>query len=156
MTTTAGDTFGAIARVPSHLARHDLTPRGAILSSVVVLGIITALDLIDGTIGLPFTVGYLLIVATAPLAVQARGLYTLVLMPPVLLVAALSVIAWLAPEALVVPDLPESAGAMKHAVSATAQLGGVLLLGQGLAITAVLLRIWSAQNPRGWRFYSQG
>lgn len=156
MTTQAGGTMGAIARIPSHLARHDLSTRGAIGASVVVLSAITALDLIDGQIGLPFAIGYLLVVTTAPLAVQTRGLYTFVIMPPVLLLGALIVIAWLAPAALVVPDLPETAGVFGHAISATVQLGGILLLGQGLAITTALLRLWSAQNPRGYRFFSQG
>lgn len=156
MTTHANGVVAAIARIPANVSRHDLSTRGAILSSVVALSLITSLDLIDGNIGSPFSIGYLLVVTTAPLAVHLRGLYTLVLMPPVLLLSAMLVIATLAPSALVVENLPESAGVMAHAISATVHEGGILLLGQALAITTTLLRLWSAQNPRGHRFFSQG
>lgn len=155
MTTHANGAIAAIARIPANLSRHDLTTRGAILSAIVALAIITALDLIDGLIGLLFSVGYLLAVTTAPLAVKLRGLYTIVLMPPVLLLAFMLIIASLAPDALVVENLPTSTGVFGHAISATVQQGGVLLLGQALAITATLLRLWSAQNPRGHHFFSQ-
>lgn len=148
--------MAAIARIPANLSRHDLSLRGAIGSSVVALGLITALDLIDGTIGLPFTVGFVLAVVTAPLAVQIRGLYALVLMPPILLFLAMLVIASLAPQTLAIENLPESTGVFGRAISATVHRGGALLLGQALAIMTVLLRLWSVQNPRGYRFYSQG
>ena len=156
MTTHANGALAAIARIPANLSRHDLTTRGAILSSVVALAIVTALDLIDGIIGILFSVGYLLAVTTAPLAVKLRGLYTVVLMPPVLLLVFMLIIASLAPGALVVENLPESTGVLGHAISATVKHGGILLLGQALAITTTLLRLWSAQNPRGHHFFSQG
>lgn len=156
MTTHANGAIAAIARIPANLSRHDLTTRGAIVGAVVTLGIITAIDLIDGLIGVLFSVGYLLTVTTAPLAVKLRGLYTIVLMPPVLLLAFMLVVASITPDALVIENLPESTGVLGHAISATVQHGGILLLGQALAITTTLLRLWSAQNPRGHRFFSEG
>ena len=156
MTTQANGAFGAIARIPANLSRHDISTRGTVISSVIALAAIAALDLIDGHIGFPFAVGYLLVVTTAPLAVQTRGLYTIVLMPPVLMLGAMLVVASLVPSALEIESLPESTGVIGHAVSATAQRGGILLAGQALAITTVLLRLWSAQNPRGHRFFSEG
>ena len=154
MSTQASGPLATLARVPANLSRHDLTTGGTIMMSVLALSIISSIDLLDNEIGAVFTVGYLLVVVTAPLAVTERGLYVITLMPPVLLMLAMLTIASLNPEALVIENLPESTGPVGHAISATMKNGGILMLGQGLAIVASLLRFWNAREKR-IVFYSQ-
>jgi hypothetical protein len=154
MSTQASGPLATIARVPANLSRHDLTTGGTIMMSAVTLGIVVSIDLLDNSIGAVFTVGFLLVVVTAPLAVTDRGLYVIALMPPVLMLLSMLAIASLNPEALVVENLPDTTGPIGHAISAMMQNGGVLMLGQALTIVAALLRRWNRQEKR-IVFYSQ-
>lgn len=143
--------MSAIARMPADVARHDLTPRATVLLSALALAGITALDVGRGELGAIFTTGYVLIVATAPVAVQYRGLFATGIMPPVLLIGALFFVSWLAPEAIVIDKMPDSTGLFGRTLSATIDNGVALLVGHALAIISLLLRMWVEPAPNSHR-----
>lgn len=130
----------ALARTPAAAARYDLTPRAAVLCSILTLAAVTGLDLLDGTIGAAFDVAFVLVVLTAATAVQARGLFTVGVLPPFLMIGALLTLALTVPDALVVDGLPDSAGVFGRTLGATISHGVVLLVGHALAIGAIVLR----------------
>lgn len=149
MTTPVAGALSALARTPAEASRHDLTPRAIVAVSVLALGAIIGLDLIDGELGAIFGVGFVLITATAPMAVRQRGLFTAGVMPPMLMVGAMAFVAVVAPDAIIIEKLPESVGTFGRTLNTTIHHGVILLLGHALAILVVLLRIWAtAPEPR--------
>lgn len=141
-------TMVALARTPSVAARYDLTPRAAVLCSVLALAAITALDLMDGRLGLVFNVGFVLVVLSAATAVHVRGLFTVGVLPPFLMVGFLLATCALRPEAIVIAGLPENTGVLGMTLAATIDHGVALLVGHGLALVAILARIAGSSAPR--------
>lgn len=133
----------AVARTPAVAARYDLTPRSVVLCAVVALALVTALDLIDGTLGLAFSVAFVLVSVSAATAVDHRGLFTAGVLPPALMVGALLVVAFVAPEAIVVANLPDSAGIFGRTLAGTIAHGVPLLVGHALALAAIVARVVS-------------
>lgn len=138
--------LGALSRMPAELARQDLTPRGVTVLSFLGLALVTLLDALDGTVGAPFAVAFVLISATAPLATQQRGLVFTTVQPTLLLVVILLLTAAFAPTVIEVPNLPDSANTLGRAIAAGLQRGEVLFVAQAFAIVSVLLRIWSLKD----------
>lgn len=147
MSSPAAGAVIALARTPAAAARYDLTPRAVVLCAVMTLAAVTGLDLLDGRLGPAFSVGFILVAFTAATAVQARGLFTTGVMPPFLMVGALFVVAWTAPDAIVVAGLPDTAGILGTTMAATIEHGVVLLVGHALALAVILARIVTA-TPR--------
>ncbi len=145
MSSPAAGAVYALARTPAAAARYDLTPRATVVCAVLSLAAVTGLDLIDGRLGVAFSVGFVLIVLSAAMAVQERGFFTVGVMPPVLLVGALLVITWINPTAIEIPKLPETAGLFGRTLTATIAHGVPLLIGHALALAVIVARIL---NPR--------
>ena len=146
MSSPAAGAVIALARTPAAAARYDLTPRAAVVCAVLTLAAVTGLDLIDGQLGLAFSVGFVLVVLSAATAVDERGLFTTGLLPPVLLVGTLLVVSAVAPQAIVIPGLPESAGLFGRTLSATIDHGVTLFIGHGLAMAMIVGRIATARR----------
>jgi len=141
MSSPAAGAVIALARTPAAAARFDLTPRAVVVCAVLALAAVTGLDLIDGRLGIAFSVGFVLVVLSAATAVDERGYFTTGLLPPVLLVAFMLAVSALAPNAIVIPGLPESAGVFGRTLSATIHQGVPLFIGHGLAMAMIVGRI---------------
>ncbi|WP_146827461.1 DUF6542 domain-containing protein [Aeromicrobium flavum] len=146
MSSPAAGAIMALARTPAAAARYDLTPRATVVCSALVLAAVTGLDLLDDRLGIAFSVGFVLVVVSAATAVQDRGLFTTGVMPPVLLVAALLIVAATAPEAIVIEGLPETAGVFGLTLSATIAHGVPLLIGHAGAIAVIVWRILTVRR----------
>lgn len=136
-----------VASSPAGLARHDLGARQSILFAVMALAAITTLDVLtDGRLGVIFSVGFVLVVLTVPLAVDVRSLLPAGVLPPVLLVVVVGVVAATSPEAVQVSGLPEGTGWFGRTLTGVIDRGVTLMVGHGLALAAVVARI--ATDPR--------
>ncbi|KQY58567.1 hypothetical protein ASD11_02590 [Aeromicrobium sp. Root495] len=131
---------------PARLARLDLTSRQVIWGACAVMGAITALDLLDGALGAPFSVGFVLVVLTAPLAVETGSLFPMGLMPPILLVVALVVVAVLAPQAIAPDGMPADTGRAGRVLAGTIDHGVTLVVGHVLALLAIGLRFMTDRD----------
>ena len=105
---------------------------------------VTGLDLLDGRLGFLFSLGFVLVVLTAPFSVDVRSLLTTGVMPPVLLIAALWVVALLAPQAIAVDGLPADAGTLARTLAAVIDHGVTLVVGHVLALAAIVARVVTA------------
>lgn len=124
------------------LTGRDLDARQALVAAVVALGLVAALDLADGHLGFAFSLGFVLIVMTVPLAVDPRGLVLSGFLPPALMLAALLVIAAFFGDALHIEGLPESANVFGRWLASIIDRGVTLLVGSVLAIAAIGVRYW--------------
>jgi hypothetical protein len=134
----------ATARSPAALAGRDLTARGAVWLACVSLALVTLLDLTDGRLGILFSVGFVLAAVSAPMGVEMRGLLPTGVLPPLLMVGALTAVAVVNADALVVTGLSPDVGAFGRLVAAVIDHGVVLVIGHGLALVAIVARIVTA------------
>lgn len=138
--TTVEDMTQVAAPSPARLARQDLTSRQVLWGAFAVMALVTALDLVDGSLGAPFSVGFVLIVLTAPLAVENGSLFPTGLMPPILLVVALIVVAIVSPDAIAPDGMPTDTGRAGRVLAGTIDHGVTLVVGHVLALLAIGLR----------------
>lgn len=110
------------------------------LAAFVALAAIVILDLVDGRVGLLFSLGFIMTAVTAPLAVHVDGMRPLLALPPVLLVVMLLAISVVRPEALPISGLPDSASWFARTLSAFVKHGVVLAIAYALAVAATLWR----------------
>lgn len=110
------------------------------------LGVITILDLTDGSLGILFSIGFVLAAVSAPVGVEMRALLPTGVLPPVLLVGALAVVAVVNADALVVTGLSPDVGAFGRLVAAVVDHGVVLVVGHVLALVAIVTRVVTAQD----------
>ncbi|WP_166375986.1 DUF6542 domain-containing protein [Aeromicrobium phragmitis] len=140
----------ALWRAPRNLASHDLTARQAVVLAVAAMLVVTALDLADGRLGLAFSVGFVLVVATVPVAVRSDAFFTAGVFPPLLFVAVMLAVSAFFDSALVIEGLPASAGVLGRTLSGTIEFGVPLLIGHALALGAIVVRVLRepASSPR--------
>ena len=138
----------ALLRAPRRLAGHDLTARQAVMLAVVALVVVTALDLTDHRLGLPFSLGFVLVVATVPIAVRADGFFVAGVLPPVLFAVAMLAVSAFFGSALVLDGTPEHVGILGRALSGTIAFGVPLLIGHALALVVIVLRVLRAPGTR--------
>ncbi|MEH3033488.1 MAG: hypothetical protein PGN07_05485 [Aeromicrobium erythreum] len=131
---------------PASLARQDLTVRGVVVMVAAATAVVVGLDLLDGRLGALFSVGFVLVVVTAPMAVDLRMLFPTGVLPPVLLVVALAVVAVVHPEAIVVDGLPADVSRAGRVLAGVVDHGVTLLVGHALAIGVIVLRILAVRE----------
>jgi hypothetical protein len=136
----------AVSRTPAALARRDLSARQAIVAACAAMSLVTLLDLTDGRLGLLFSVGFVLIAATVPLSVDVRGLFPTGVLPPALLIGSLLIVSMFWPSAIHVDGLSADAGTMGRFIAAIIDQGLTLVIGHGLAIVVIALRILTAPD----------
>src|SRR5690606_18195747 len=146
MSSPAAGAVMALARTPAVASRYDLTPRAAVLCASITLAAITALDLLDGRLGVVYAVGFVVTVLSAATAVTDRGFFTMILMPPVLYAASLLIVAIVEPDAIVVAGLPESAGLFVVTLAALLDQALALTIGHLLVIAMVVGRFASLRR----------
>ena len=112
----------------------------------VAMAAIVWLDLSDGTLGPAFTVGFILVVLTAPMAVDLRSIVSTGVLPPALLILTLFGVVLFEPEAIEVPGLAADANAITHTIATTLDHGVALVIGHALALTMIGVRhVWASR-----------
>lgn len=133
-------------RTPAAWAQHDLSARQAIWCAVGAMTLVTMLDLLDGRLGLLFSVGFILIAGTASLSVDLDSLFPTGVLPPVLLFGTLWLVAVVSPSAIQVDGLAATAGVMARLIAGVIDHGMTLVIGHGLALGIIVLRILTAPD----------
>lgn len=131
----------AARRTPARMARHDLTARHAIVAACLAMTAIVLLDLMDGRLGLLYSVGFVLIVATVPLSVDVRNLFPTGVLPPLMLIGSLLAVCVVDPSAIQVTGLAADASLVARMIAGTIDHGMTLFVGHGLALAIITLRI---------------
>lgn len=134
----------AVPKTPRTAAGRDLTARQAIIGACIAMTLITAIDLADGSLDLLFSVGFVLIVITVPLAVDMRGLFPAGVLPPLLLIVALLAVCVVAPSAIQVDGMAKDASTVARLIASTLDHGLTLLVGQVIALALIALRLVTA------------
>jgi len=129
-------------RNPAHgLAAQDLTVRGMITVGAVAMVAVSALDLVDGRIGILFSLGFALIVVTLAMAVDVRDLFPAGVVPPFLLLGALFVLCVVKSSSIEVDGLAADAGFVTRYIASVIDHGLTLVIGHGLALAVIVWRI---------------
>jgi len=125
---------------------RDLSGAAVVVLAFVAMAAIVWLDLTDGKLGAAFTVGFILVALTAPMAVDLRSIVTTGVLPPPLLILTLFGVALTEPGAIEVPGLAADAGALTRTVATTLDHGVALVIGHALALTMIVLRnVWASR-----------
>ena len=104
------------------------------------------LDLTDGKLGPAFTVGFILVALTAPMAVDLRSIVTTGVLPPPLLILTLFGVGLVEPSAIDIPGLAADAGVITRTVATTLDHGITLVIAHVLALTTIVLRnVWASR-----------
>jgi hypothetical protein len=131
----------AVSRTPSALARRDPSARQAITAACLAMALVIGLDLVDGRLGLLFSVGFVLIAITVPLAVDVRSLLPAGVLPPALLIGSLLLVCVFVSSAIHVEGLARDAGVVARLIAAVIDHGMTLVVGHGIALGIIALRI---------------
>ena len=131
----------AVSRTPAAMARRDPSARQAIVAACLAMAVVIALDLVDGRLGLLFSVGFVLIAVTVPLAVDVRSLFPAGVLPPALLIGSLLLVCMFAGSAIHVDGLAKDASLVGRFIATVIDHGLTLVVGHGLALGIIALRI---------------
>ena len=131
----------AVSRTPAAMARRDLSARQALTAACVAMAAVIGLDLMDGRLGLLFSVGFVLIAVTVPLAVDVRSLFPAGVLPPALLIGSLLLVCMFASSAIHVDGLAKDASLVGRFIATVIDHGLTLVIGHGLALGIIALRI---------------
>ncbi len=123
------------------MARRDPSARQAIVVACVSMAVVIGLDLMDGRLGLLFSVGFVLIAVTVPLAVDTRSLFPAGVLPPALLIGSLLVVCLFASSAIHIDGLAKDATLVGRFIATVIDHGLTLVIGHGLALGIIALRI---------------
>lgn len=128
------------------VTQADLGARPAIVAAVVATAVVSGLDLVDGHLGFLFSLGFVLIVVTVALAVDLDSLFQAGVFPPLLLIGTLAIVAMFWSDAIQVNGMAKGAGYVARLIATTIDHGKTLVLGHGLALGIIVLRIMTAPD----------
>jgi hypothetical protein len=100
----------------------------------------------DGRLGLLFSVGFVLIAVTVPLAVDVRSLFPAGVLPPALLIGSLLLVCMFASSAIQVDGLAKDVGLIGRFIATVIDHGLTLVIGHGPARGTIALRIRAARE----------
>lgn len=124
----------------------DVSGRNVVVAAVAAMTLVCGLDLTDGRLGAAFSIGFILIAITVPMAVELRSVVVAGVLPPVLLIASLFAVALINPAAVPVEGVPRDAGVFARTLAAVLDHGLTLVIGHGLALATIVLRTtWGAR-----------
>lgn len=86
--------------VPERAVQRDLNARHSVLFAVCAMTGVSTLDLVDGSLGIVFDIGFVLTVFMIALWTEQSSLLVPAILPPFLLVAAIVIIAVITPSAI--------------------------------------------------------
>lgn len=125
---------------------RDLTGPAVVALAFVAMATVAWLDLTDGKLGPAFSVGFVLVVMTAPFAVDLRSIVTTGVLPPPLLILSLLGVVLIEPAAIEFDGLAADAGVAARAIATTLDHGLTLVIGHSLALAMIVLRnVWAAR-----------
>jgi hypothetical protein len=133
-------------RTPAAWARRDLTARQAITAACVAMAVVTLLDRSDGRLDFLFSLGFVLIVVTVAMSVDIDSLFPAGVLPPALLIGTMAVVSMLWPDAIQVRGLSAHAGFIGRIIAGVIDRGATLIIGHGLALGIIALRILTAPD----------
>ena len=117
-----------------------------IVMAFVAMAAVVWLDLTDDTLGPAFTVGFILVALTAPMAVDLRSIVSTGVLPPPLLILTLFGVVLIEPGAIEVPGLASDAGVITRTIATTLDHGVALVIGHALALTMIVVRnVWASR-----------
>ena len=132
-------------RSPASLAALDLSGRQAVGLACASMAAVTFVDIaVNQRIGLLFGASFVLIVITIPLTTNIGELFVPAILPPLLLIGAITGLAIVAPSAIQVDGLADSAGALQRIIAGTIGQAAALVVGHLLALGVIGLRILTA------------
>ncbi len=138
-----------VTRSDGAWTRHDPNARQAITIASIAMAILVALDLIDnGRLGFIFSLGFVLIVVTVALSVDLESLFQAGVFPPMLLIGTLGIVAMFWSDAIQVNGMAKDAGYVARLIATTIDHGKTLVLGHGLALGLIVLRIVTAPDSQ--------
>ncbi len=138
-----------VTRPTGAWARHDLNARQAIRIASIAMAALTTVDLVqDGRLSFLFSLGFVLIVVTVALAVDLESLFQAGVFPPPLLIGSLAIVAMFWSDAIQVNGMAEDAGFIARLIASTIDHGKTLVIGHGLALGIIALRIMAAPDRR--------
>lgn len=130
------------ARTPAALARRDLDGGQAVALACLAMAVVAILDVVaDGRLGSLFSVGFILIAVTTPLAVDVRSLFAPGIMPPLLMIGAIFLFAALVPSSIQAEGLTASDGVMQRLIAGIIGYATALVVGHLLALGVIALRV---------------
>lgn len=130
-----------VSRTPAAMAQRDLGARQAVVAACLAMAAVIGLDLTDGRLGLLFSVGFVLIAVTVPLAVDVRSLFPAGVLPPALLLGSLLLVCLFASSAIRVDGLAKDASSLGRFIATVIDHVPTLVIGHGLALGIIALRI---------------
>jgi len=113
----------------------------AVSSGALLAGAAWVNITLSGHLGLFFGVSFVLTAITAALVVDVSGMFTAGVLPPLLLLAVVTGVVLLSPDAVVAPHLADSAGTVQRVIGGIVDHAAALVLGHGGALTLIGLRI---------------
>lgn len=112
----------------------------------VAMAAVVWLDLSDGSLGSAFSLAFVLVALTAPMAVDLRSIVTTGVLPPPLLILTLFGVVVINPGAVDVPGLAADAGTLTRTIATTLDHGVALVVGHALALAMIVLRnVWASR-----------
>lgn len=106
---------------------------------------ITVVDVaVNQQIGLLFGMSFVLVTITIPLSVNISQLFVPAILPPLLLIGAITALAIVAPSTIPAEGLANSAGASQRIISGIIDQATALVVGHVLALAVIGLRIITA------------
>jgi len=125
---------------PAALAQRDLTLAAASRLAVLLVAVVTAADLTDGSLGAFTSAGVVMAAVMVPLSVDHSQLWATIFAPPILLIGALTVVAIVDPAAISPDGMPDTAGRAGRVLAGSVDRGVTLAIAEALTLLAIGLR----------------
>lgn len=133
----------------STLARHDVSAFGIVVLGAAGIGLSATLSVVlTADLGFFFGLTFVLLAVTCALAADIRALFAPGILPPLLMIGLMAVVAHLAPDAITVQSLADSAGTTQRVIAGVIDHATALVLGHLLALAVIGLRLAAAPNTR--------
>ncbi|MCW2799383.1 MAG: hypothetical protein JWQ70_855 [Aeromicrobium sp.] len=110
------------------------------------MALITLLDRSDGRLGFLFSLGFVLVVITVAMSVDLDSLFQAGVLPPALLIGTMAIVSMFWPDAIQVHGLSAHAGFVGRLIAGVIDRGATLIIGHGLALGIIALRILTAPD----------
>jgi len=123
------------------LAEHELTSRGVVVLGVALLAGATALQVwLSSSLGLFFSVCFVLTVLTTALLVRSDGFFVVGVLPPLLMLAILAAVAQWAPAHIDAP-VPASASVVQLVIAGLVAYAIPLVVAHLCALAVIAARV---------------
>jgi hypothetical protein len=126
------------------LAEHELTSRGVVVLGTALLCAATALQVwLTSSLGVFFSICFVLTVLTTTLLVRSDGFFVVGVLPPLLMLALLTAVAYWAPTHIDAP-VPASAGIVQLVIAGLVAHATPLVVAHLAALGIIAARVHAA------------